>query len=189
MDKRNYSEYWAAMDEDAREYLDNIIKYGEEKEDIAEQLAEQLTQVSFDDFKDSFIDTLMDMDADASTFAENFSEYLQRAILTAKVSELLDGELSEWYKQFEEAMKDGELSEEEIKNLRQGLPTSRIKESNFVITLQKLQVTARIPLTHKRHLLADSKPCRRTPARTQRTIHGYSRKSHRYSGLRFANHR
>lgn len=118
--KENYSEYWAAMDEDAREYLDNIIKYGEEKEDIAEQLAEQLTQVSFDDFKDSFIDTLMDMDADASTFAENFSEYLQRAILTAKVSELLDGELSEWYKQFEEAMKDGELSEEEIKNLRQG---------------------------------------------------------------------
>lgn len=98
--------FWAKLDDDVREYLDNIIDGAEKLEDIQEQIKEQLTQVSFDSVMSSFTDLLMDMDSSAESFAENFEEYMQRAILTTMVGDKYKTKLQAWYDAFAAANND-----------------------------------------------------------------------------------
>lgn len=98
--------------------LEDYAEQAGKLEEIQNQLYETLTQISFDSLYDSFIDTLMDMDASAEDFADNFSKYMMQAMLSNQVGELLYDDLEAWYKKFGEAMKDGELSEDEIADLR-----------------------------------------------------------------------
>ena len=60
----------------------------------------------------------MDMDASAEDFADNMSEYFMRAVLSDKVGEMFKTRLNEWYNAFALAMKDGNLDDYELKNLR-----------------------------------------------------------------------
>lgn len=61
-------------------------------------LRESLTQISFDSLKDNFISTLMDLDSSAQDFSKNFSEYLAQAVLTAQVSNLMEDQMKDFYK-------------------------------------------------------------------------------------------
>lgn len=110
--------FWAKLDDDVRTYLEHIIEGNIKLEDAQDRIAEQLTQVSYDSMVDSFIDSLMDMEQSAEAFSDNFSEYLMRAILTAKIQELLGKDLEEFYAQYVKAMEDGNLTEDEVKNLQ-----------------------------------------------------------------------
>lgn len=92
--------FWAKLDGDVREYLDNIIEGSERIEDIQTQIKEQLTQVSFDNVLSSFTDLLMDMDSSAEDFADNFEEYMQKAILTTMVGDKYRNKLQAWYDAF-----------------------------------------------------------------------------------------
>ena len=99
--------FWSKMDDDVRNYLNSIIEGEAKIEEIQKQVKEQLTQVSFDSVRSSFLDTLMDMDSSSEDFADNFAEYMQRAILNSKLTELYDDRLNDWYERFADYSKSG----------------------------------------------------------------------------------
>lgn len=104
---------------DKSEYWENYADLAGSLEDITDSLNEALTQITFDDLRSSFISSLMDMDKSAEDFADDFSKYLMNAVLNAKISDVLDAELEEFYKEWAEAAKsDGELDEEEADVLK-----------------------------------------------------------------------
>ena len=111
--------FWTQLDGDVQSYLNSIIEGEEKIEDARKKAQEQRTQISFDSMYDNFISTLMDMDASAKDFSEDFSQYLMKAVLTAKVGTLLSDQLEGWYAAFDEAMKDGVLTEAETEKLRE----------------------------------------------------------------------
>lgn len=104
--KQEAPTFWAKMDGDVREYLENIIEGEERIQDIQNQVKEQLTQVSFDSVFDSFVDMLMDMDSSAEDFSKNFEQYMQRAILTTMVGNKYKDKLQAWYDSFAKANDD-----------------------------------------------------------------------------------
>ena len=95
---------------------DYIDKYAEAINDLNDQLSEKITQTSFDDLESNFFDTLMDMDKDAEDFTDDFSKYLMKAVLKAKVGDLLDKDLQAFYDKWAELAKDG-LTQSEIDTL------------------------------------------------------------------------
>lgn len=97
---------------------DYIDKYADAINDLTEQLQEKFTQMSFDDLENSFFDTLMDMSKDVEDFTDDFSKYLMRAVLKAKVGDLLDKDLKEFYDEWSKLAEDG-LSQTEIDYLNQ----------------------------------------------------------------------
>ena len=99
------------------EKLDDYIDQAGKLEELEEQLNESLTQISFDSLYDSFIDTLMDMDASAEEIAGNVGEYFMRAILSNQIGEKYKERLQAWYDDFAGAMKDNDLSQDEIGSL------------------------------------------------------------------------
>lgn len=111
--------FWAKMDDDVRNYLNNIIEGEARIEEIQKQVKEQLTQVSFDSVRSSFLDTLMDMDSSSEDFADNFAKYMQRAILNGKLTELYDQRLQDWYDNFANANKDGNVDTSEYDKLKE----------------------------------------------------------------------
>lgn len=92
---------------------DYIDKYADAVNDLNEQMSEKYTQMSFDDMKSSFFDALMDMDKDAEDFSDDFSKYLIKSVLNAKIGDLLDKDLKEFYDEWSKLAKDG-LSETEV---------------------------------------------------------------------------
>lgn len=104
---------------DKSEYWENYADLAGQLEEIENSLKETLTQVSFDSLRDSFIDSLMDMDKSAKDFASDFQEYLMRSILNAKISDLLDKDLQEFYDRWSEYAESGnKLEDWEINSLR-----------------------------------------------------------------------
>jgi len=93
-----------------QDYIDN---YADAIDELSEQMSEKYTQISFDDMKSNFFDALMDMDKDAEDFSDDFSKYLMRSVLNAKIGDLLDKDLKEFYDEWSELAKDG-LSETEV---------------------------------------------------------------------------
>lgn len=67
-------------------YIQNIDKYSEQLQEIAEQEKEAFTGVSFDEFRDSFVSMLSDLDATNQDFADNFEKYLQNAIFSSLIA-------------------------------------------------------------------------------------------------------
>ena len=93
-----------------QDYIDN---YADAIDELNEQMSEKYTQISFDDMKSNFFDALMDMDKDAEDFSDDFSKYLMKSVLNAKIGDLLDKDLKEFYDEWSELAKDG-LSETEV---------------------------------------------------------------------------
>ena len=95
---------------------DYIEKYAEAINDLNDQLSEKITQTSFEDLESNFFDTLMDMDKEAEDFTDDFAKYLMKAVLKAKVGDLLDKDLQTFYDKWAELAKDG-LTQSEIDTL------------------------------------------------------------------------
>ena len=88
------------VNSDFIEYIQNIEKYGEQLEEIAEKEKEVFTGISLDSFKDGFVDMLSDLDAKNEDFAENFEGYLQKAIFSSLVANQYKGRIEELYNQW-----------------------------------------------------------------------------------------
>lgn len=73
--------FWAKLDEDVREYLNNIIESNETLEEMRKTLNETLTGTSLDSFYDNYISMLQDLDSSNLEFAQSFEEYLKNAII------------------------------------------------------------------------------------------------------------
>lgn len=84
--KTTAPEVWARLDGDARDYLDKLIKIGEQSEEVKNSLKESLTGISFDSMKENFISNLMDMDYSAKDFANDVNKMFANALVTQMVN-------------------------------------------------------------------------------------------------------
>lgn len=117
-----------------RDVYNTLVDYAGQAgklEELTDKLNESLTQISFDSLRDSFVNSLMDMDKSAEDFADDFSSYLMRAVLNSKISELLDDELNDFYKNWVEYTRSGEKLDEgeiaELKKIWDGIVEEGIK--------------------------------------------------------------
>lgn len=106
------------VNSDFIEYIQNIEKYGEQLEEIAEKEREAVTGIGFDAFKDGYIDMLADLDSTNEDFAKNFEQYLQNAILRSLIANKYAADIKDLYDDWAEMGADG-LSKEEVEALRQ----------------------------------------------------------------------
>lgn len=106
--KYDKSQYW-------EQYADLAGALGE----IKDSLNEIATQTTFDSLRDSFLDSLMDMDKSAKDFSDDFSKYMMRSILNAKISDLLDKDIQDFYNKWSEYSQTGnKLEGWEVNDLR-----------------------------------------------------------------------
>lgn len=111
--KEEAPQFWARLDKDVQEYLNNIIEGAERLEEVQKSVKEQLTRTTFDDVKSNFISQLADMESAASDFSDDFSQMLFQAMLNTKFDELFNDRLDTWYEHFANSMKDSEISDSE----------------------------------------------------------------------------
>lgn len=90
-------------------YIQNIDKYSEQLQEIAEQEKEAFTGVSFDEFRDSFVNMLSDLDATNQDFADNFEKYLQNAIFSSLITGKYKDRIQELYDNWAKESADGEM--------------------------------------------------------------------------------
>lgn len=100
-------------------YIQNIDKYSEQLQEIAEQEKEAFTGVSFDEFRDSFVSMLSDLDATNQDFADNFEKYLQNAIFSSLIAGKYKQQIQELYDTWATKAESGcELTKDEAGILR-----------------------------------------------------------------------
>lgn len=90
-------------------YIQNIDKYSEQLQEIAEQEKEAFTGVSFDEFRDSFVSMLSDLDATNQDFADNFEKYLQNAIFSSIVADKYKDRIQSLYDSWAKEAADGTI--------------------------------------------------------------------------------
>lgn len=90
-------------------YIQNIDKYSEQLQEIAEQEKEAFTGVSFDEFRDSFTSMLSDLDATSQDFADNFEKYLQNAIFSSMVADKYKERIQSLYDSWAKEAADGTI--------------------------------------------------------------------------------
>lgn len=107
------------VNSDFIEYIQNIEKYGEQLEEIAEKEKEVFTGISLDSFEDSFVDMLSDLDAKNEDFAENFEGYLQKAIFSSLVANQYKDRIKKLYDSWAKYGESGnQLTTDEAQSLR-----------------------------------------------------------------------
>ena len=107
------------VNSDFIEYIQNIEKYGEQLEEIAEKEKEVFTGISLDSFEDSFVDMLSALDAKNEDFAENFEGYLQKAIFSSLVANQYKDRIKKLYDSWAKYGESGnQLTTDEAQNLR-----------------------------------------------------------------------
>lgn len=116
--KENYSGLWTVMDGDFRGYLEQLIAYGDQAQEIIDQAKESLTGVSFDNMKDSFLNTLLDMSSDAEDFTDDFVSYFQKAIMQRMLDNQFADRLQSFYDSFAEANKENGIDSSEYNKLQ-----------------------------------------------------------------------
>lgn len=130
--------FWAKLNEETREYLNNIINGNEKLRDIDEQMKNQLTHTTFDSMYDNFIDKLMDMKSSTDDFIDDINAMFMRAFLANEIGAKYRERLRKWYDGFADDLRDGKLSDDEIKRKRedyQRLVEEAIRERDSIANL------------------------------------------------------
>lgn len=102
------------------DYIQNIVQYEEQLEEIANKEKEALTGIGLDDFKSGYIDLLSDLDSKNEDFADNFEKYLQKAIFSSLIANKYKSEIENLYNQWAaDSESGGRLTSAEADKLRQ----------------------------------------------------------------------
>ena len=86
--KKDYTGLWANMDSDFRDYLENLIQYGEKADDIIEALTEKLTGNKFSDLVSSWGDAMSTMANGYEDLVDGFEGKLKDAILNSMIENI-----------------------------------------------------------------------------------------------------
>lgn len=94
-------EFWAKLDTEVREYLDNIIEGASKIESIQDKLNEKMTSTTFDALKNSFADALYDMEGTAEERGKKIKDALFKSIVDNYIlgkdfDNWLDGFYKKW---------------------------------------------------------------------------------------------
>lgn len=111
--------FFAELDEDTRNYLNQIIDGGEKLDEIIEREKENLTTISFDSLVDDFVGALSDIESSTEDMAADMEQLFRDAIIKSFVyGDDFQKALNGWYDDFAKSMKDGSLDENEKNNLQ-----------------------------------------------------------------------
>lgn len=118
------------VNSDFVEYLQNIVEYGEQLEDIANKEQEAITGIGFDAFRDGYIDMLSDLSSSNEDFADNFEKQLQNAIFRSLIANKYTSQIQNLYDEWVRLGEDG-LTKSEVeylRNLQQNLTDKLVQE-------------------------------------------------------------
>lgn len=110
--------FWAGLDAEFRNALEQIIACDDQIDDLGEKMNEVMTGVDFSSFQNSFVDMLNDLDSTNQDFADNFEKYLQNAVFSSLVANKYKSRIEALYKDWTEKA-DGGLTTDEVDKLRQ----------------------------------------------------------------------
>lgn len=86
--KKDYTGLWANMDSDFRDYLEKLIEYGEQADDMIEALTEKLTGNKFSDLVSSWGDAMSTMANSSDNLVDHFEENLKKTILNSMIENI-----------------------------------------------------------------------------------------------------
>lgn len=113
-------EVWGQIDENIRQYLEQIADAKDETQEITDMLNEALTGVTGESFYNDFIDGLADMSNSWQDMCDDFETQLRKSILAGLVSSEYKERIQELYNRWAEAAKsDNSITEKEAEDLRQ----------------------------------------------------------------------
>ncbi|MDM8253364.1 hypothetical protein [Phocaeicola barnesiae] len=118
------------VNSDFIEYIQNIEKYGEQLEEIANKEQEAITGIGFDAFRDGYIDMLADLSSSNEDFADNFEKQLQNAIFRSLIANKYTSQIQNLYDEWVRLGEDG-LTKSEVeylRNLQQNLTDKLVQE-------------------------------------------------------------
>lgn len=118
--------FWAQLDEDVRDYLEQMIESNEAAEQMKKTLQETLTGLTFEDFSGDVLDSLYDLEKSAEDIFDDMSDYMRKSMIKAMYVKNYEPQMKQWYEQWSKAMEDGVMSTEE-KNSLDALKESIIK--------------------------------------------------------------
>lgn len=110
--------FWAGLDAEFRNALEQIIACDDQIDDLGEKMNEVMTGVDFSSFQNSFVDMLNDLDSTSQDFADNFEKYLQNAVFSSLIANKYRSRIEALYKDWTEKA-DGGLTTDEVDKLRQ----------------------------------------------------------------------
>lgn len=110
--------FWAGLDAEFRNALEQIIACDDQIDDLGEKMNEVMTGVDFSSFQNSFVDMLNDLDSTNQDFADNFEKYLQNAVFSSLIANKYKSRIEALYKDWTEKA-DGGLTTDEVNKLRQ----------------------------------------------------------------------
>lgn len=110
--------FWAGLDSEFRNALEQIIACDDQIDDLGEKMNEVMTGVDFSSFQNSFVDMLNDLDSTSQDFADNFEKYLQNAVFSSLIANKYRSRIEALYKDWTEKA-DGGLTTDEVNKLRQ----------------------------------------------------------------------
>lgn len=124
---RNHNlELWKQLEDigkyDKSEFFEAFADLAGSEKEILDSLNEALTQTSFDSLKSNFISNLMDMERSAEDFSEDFTNMMMQAVLNARISDLMDKEIQDFYDEWAKLSQDAsgngyELTKTELDTL------------------------------------------------------------------------
>lgn len=132
--RAEYSDLWAVMDGEFRTILENIIEYGEQAEQMAEDVNNKITMTSFDGLRDNFLDTLTDMESSAEDFSKSFEDMMFKAMVNSFV---LDDEFDKWLENWQESYKNAVVANdkamlEQLRKDAEKMRQDKVNERNQI---------------------------------------------------------
>lgn len=109
--------FWAQLDGDVRDYLEQILETNEGLEDMKGTLQETLTGLAFDDFSSDVLESLYDVEKGAENIFDDMSDYMRKAMIKAMYVKNYEPEMQKWYDQWAKAMEDGVMTTQEKTSL------------------------------------------------------------------------
>lgn len=86
--KKEHIGLWSSMDSDFRDYLEKLIEYGEQADDMIEALTEKLTGNKFSDLVSSWGDAMSTMANSSDNLVDHFEENLKKTILNSMIENI-----------------------------------------------------------------------------------------------------
>lgn len=106
------------VNSDFVEYLQNIVEYGEQLEEIASKEQEAITGIGFDAFKDGYFDLISDLESTNEDLADNLEKNLQNAFFRSLIANKYNSQIKALYDNWVKLGEDG-LTRDEVDSLRE----------------------------------------------------------------------
>jgi hypothetical protein len=109
------TELWARLPQQVRDYAQTVMDAGDTTKELAAAMKEALVGFTMDEATSGIMNLVSQADLAFSEISESFYEHMKKAILRIVQTKTISGALETWYDNFSKDMKDGVLSEDEVR--------------------------------------------------------------------------